>query len=625
MKRLGIFLFYDENGIVDRYIFFLLDSFKDFFDEFVLVINGQVSSAYKEKLESYFDRVLARENIGYDAMAYKEVLLDYLGRKHVCGFDELVIFNDTFFGPVVPWKQIWEKMQDTNSDIWGLTSHESTGEGLSNNWHLQSYFLVIKKSPLNSEAFWTFWGGLDNCFDYNELVLTFERSFSQTMRDAGYCLEAFCKCPDYCVEEPKYNYNYTVRNPYEMLALHGLPILKKKALVCSDGFPVNLSCIEAVRYIKEHTSYDVSMIWENLLRRFSYSELIRGLGLTYVIDTYNNININLSLGGCCIVFLYDDPLRLELYKRYLFEREITISSYFIRYEELSPNRLKELDKYEYICLIRDYDIDYPYNALNAQLECLRIVDNLLHSNAYVKGVIDLFHKAGMNVGAISPSIADDNDYLRHIDDAIEAKEIQNYLCVHHSDIPLDHSQPAIKCHSSAWLTKEAFLYLLSERIWAGDDRLAVRIHEMAMPLLLQSKGYYTLYVGCDEYISKQLVTLSEKRSKTSYDNIRLTMENLKTYLTKNNSRVYIYGAGKIGKVCLNYAETMDIPISAIIVSDTEDITRFSKEIAGNRIIHISDYCEEDGDVVVIGAGKKNGEEINNSLKEKNKCLIYKVY
>ena len=42
MKRMGIFIFYDEAGIVDEYIEVLLSSMQDILERLVVIVNGNV-------------------------------------------------------------------------------------------------------------------------------------------------------------------------------------------------------------------------------------------------------------------------------------------------------------------------------------------------------------------------------------------------------------------------------------------------------------------------------------------------------------------------------------------------------------------------------------------------------
>ena len=50
MKRQGIFLLYDEQGCVDEYIVYMLQSMNQYFDKITVVCNGILSSEGRKKI-----------------------------------------------------------------------------------------------------------------------------------------------------------------------------------------------------------------------------------------------------------------------------------------------------------------------------------------------------------------------------------------------------------------------------------------------------------------------------------------------------------------------------------------------------------------------------------------------
>ena len=49
-------------------------------------------------ISPYVDSVFCRENIGYDAGAFKDALCTLIGWDTVYEYDELILVNDSFFG-----------------------------------------------------------------------------------------------------------------------------------------------------------------------------------------------------------------------------------------------------------------------------------------------------------------------------------------------------------------------------------------------------------------------------------------------------------------------------------------------------------------------------------------------
>lgn len=79
VKRVGLFVFYDPDGIVDEYILFLLKDIQMELTRLIIIANGKLLNEGRKKLEQITSEIIVRNNIGYDTAAWKEGLLNYLG------------------------------------------------------------------------------------------------------------------------------------------------------------------------------------------------------------------------------------------------------------------------------------------------------------------------------------------------------------------------------------------------------------------------------------------------------------------------------------------------------------------------------------------------------------------
>ena len=244
MKRLGIFCFYDKEGIVDSYIEYLLNELMTVLDKLIVVVNGQVNEEGKHIFSRYASDLIIRENKGFDGGAYYDVIVNVLGES-IRAWDELVLCNDTFFGPFVPMRSIFDRMERKQLDFWGLNLVEG-----KLTTHIQSYFLVFGAKLLQN-------GHLTQYFRDNINPLTddiledwgkFEQGLSLHLIEKKFSYGAYCNTelcsifssPDICLER------------------YGLPFLKKKAF--SDRLSKIESAINAVRYVRHSTNYDFDHI-----------------------------------------------------------------------------------------------------------------------------------------------------------------------------------------------------------------------------------------------------------------------------------------------------------------------------------------------------------------------------
>lgn len=91
MRRFGIFIFYDKSGTVKEYVKYLLQQMRSLLAECCIVCNGYVNEEGRAWLKANSDYLFFRENDGYDAGAYQDVILNGLGISKLHGFDELVL------------------------------------------------------------------------------------------------------------------------------------------------------------------------------------------------------------------------------------------------------------------------------------------------------------------------------------------------------------------------------------------------------------------------------------------------------------------------------------------------------------------------------------------------------
>ena len=79
MKRLCIYLTFDRQGIIDKYIGYMLKELKTCADCLMVVCNQPEIICGKEMLEKYADDIFYRENIGLDTGGFKDALCDFIG------------------------------------------------------------------------------------------------------------------------------------------------------------------------------------------------------------------------------------------------------------------------------------------------------------------------------------------------------------------------------------------------------------------------------------------------------------------------------------------------------------------------------------------------------------------
>lgn len=275
-NRLGIFVIYNKNGCIERYVIYLLEALKKCCSKVIAVCNGAVLENEKKKLGHCTDLVFIRDNIGYDCGAIKDVLVHLYGWGQVLLYDELVVMNDTCYGPVYPFGQVFEKMGPVDCDFWGLTEQwpmpadvETWGmETLP--YHIQSYFVVFRKKLLHGPCFQSFWEGVGLKAGYYETVKNYE------LRMTNFFLANGFQCAAYVQKENKPDYCYVRYEPYQLLKDYGMPLIKRKAAIfyMEENVPF-FSALERKRFLDflgNGGLYDTDLILEDFRHKYGTSQ-----------------------------------------------------------------------------------------------------------------------------------------------------------------------------------------------------------------------------------------------------------------------------------------------------------------------------------------------------------------
>lgn len=253
MKRLAIFSFYDKNGIVDSYIEYLLDSLLEVISGLIIVVNGKLNIAGEAKLKKFTKHVIKRKNKGFDAGAYSDIVINYLRKLELEKWDEVVLCNDTFFGPFLPFKNIFCRMSYSNSDFWGLNY-------VKNNIldHIQSYFLVFRKRIVQSGRLFEYFQTRisPEMTNIEDVYAMFEIGIFEYMVSNGYKFDVFSNTE-----------NYSVYDSSDIcIETYGLPILKKK--VYSPNYYNQKQQNFILQYLAAQTQYDVKHICTYAKRQY---------------------------------------------------------------------------------------------------------------------------------------------------------------------------------------------------------------------------------------------------------------------------------------------------------------------------------------------------------------------
>jgi len=153
---------YDPHALVAPHVLRQLDAWGEVADRVLLVSAAGLSDP--DVIASVTSRaeLVQRDNEGYDFYSYKLGLesVDDLG-----SYDLVVICNDSYVGPLVPWATVIDAMRDRQVDAWGLT------ETMRRRRHVQSYFYAFRPQVVS---------------DRTKVIRVYELGLSQAILESGF-------------------------------------------------------------------------------------------------------------------------------------------------------------------------------------------------------------------------------------------------------------------------------------------------------------------------------------------------------------------------------------------------------------------------------------------------------
>ena len=288
-KRAAIFAFYDKDGIADDYIFVLLREMKKHCHTLLAVVNGTLTEESEQKLRQTGAEILFRENTGMDIYGYRAGILHM--KDTLAEFDETVLFNQTIFGPVYPFSEMFDAMNEKDIDFWGITKHPGIDE---DPWgtvgkdavpsHLQSYFVAIRKNMFTADAFFNYWENLLSIESYHDAVGGHEVQFTEKFEALGFVSGVYI---DIEKQLPFYDYPLII-SAYTMAVQYCCPVIKRKAFCVNKvEYLVKTAYNESAElfaWLQNNSSYDVRLILQNIIRTEYYYDILMSISEVQIVE-----------------------------------------------------------------------------------------------------------------------------------------------------------------------------------------------------------------------------------------------------------------------------------------------------------------------------------------------------
>jgi lipopolysaccharide biosynthesis protein len=437
LRRVIFYLFYDPQGIVDDYVPYKLSALRPFVDHIFVVSNSKLTIEGRQALEAVADTVWARENVGFDVWGYKEAMATF-GMDRLADYDELILMNYTFFGPIYPFAETFEAMDARDDlDFWGLTAHKAIDPNPFPDTHgilplhIQSHWIAVRKTMFTSIEFAWYWDKMPMVTSYTESILQHESKFTRHFSDRGFRYEI-------AFDPDRYPTNHPTFESVLATLDDRCPILKRRIFFHEPTY-LERNAILGKRVMEKiaTTDYPVDLIWRNVVRSAEPRTLYTNMSMLSVIpDTDSGRRPDPPLRICVLAHIfYEDmtdeimgwlgniPVPYDLVVTTTSESkksviEAVLAPYGLKSAEIrmvTSNRGRAESAFVIACrdvlTSGDYDLvlkvhskKSPQNGRNlAHIFKHHSVDNLLSSPGYVATILEMFQHQP-SLGMVFPPV-----------------------------------------------------------------------------------------------------------------------------------------------------------------------------------------------------------------------------
>ncbi len=179
-KRVAVFASFSAKGVLEDYVKNYLTALAKVTDQIVFVADNELSQGDREWLRGRVAHVIAGRHGEYDFGSYKRGInhASYAGLLNDAS--ELILCNDSCYGPVTDLSGVFNRMDSRNLDFWGITQNSQHGA------HIQSYFVAFRRAVFTDARFRDFFSAVRAKENVAEVVLTYEVPMTKHFAKLGY-------------------------------------------------------------------------------------------------------------------------------------------------------------------------------------------------------------------------------------------------------------------------------------------------------------------------------------------------------------------------------------------------------------------------------------------------------
>lgn len=257
MKRICLFAGYDSQASIQEYVVHLLQQLSEVSDVYCCFDVDYLEESELIKIIPYVKDIHIERHGKYDFGSWS-LLLSKVCIDTLSSADEMLLVNDSFYGPMFPLENMLKEMESRKADFWGITKSNEFKP------HLQSYFLAFRKRVFLNQDFRKFFETVKQERTKLEIVRNYEVKLTAMLEDLGYSYSSFYE------DETS---NNTTKNWLTLIEA-GVPLIKCSVLM-SSRFRNESEAIYLLPKLCEKNNYPFTFIENHLKsKKLNFEDLI---------------------------------------------------------------------------------------------------------------------------------------------------------------------------------------------------------------------------------------------------------------------------------------------------------------------------------------------------------------
>ncbi|MCI8770641.1 MAG: hypothetical protein HFH73_05745 [Lachnospiraceae bacterium] len=598
-----LFIVRDTKGQVDAADVFLLEKMVSSFGFVKVYLCGDFCLQDSEQLIGRFCCEI--EKRAYDCQDFQIIKEEVLLLSEDKSCEELVIVDNSVFGPFFEIDAILDAIRKKGYDFWGLTK---MGEEVTETWEIhpsypQMYFWGIEKRLLQSRDFEDFFGQRDNCPQ-------FEEEFTSFFGQAGYRWGTYIDIPRFNSNSVTNNINLPYEIGYELVSQYNFPFLKRDYFIQKDlRNSTNADLHKIFGFIAEQQLYDTDIIWDFILKHYNIVQIRDSLNLNYILPVGQTENVTDITKEDCrdavvvmhlayeesldevqeyIVAIPDEIHKIfvvisEQGKQYLERKLLEIQYQNFEIRVMVPNRGRDMNslfvvcrdvwkQYRYLCFAHDKRTSGDTGSFVIGKEFMSVLwENTLKSSGYILEVLALL-KHEKRLGYLTVPAPYHSFYYETVAKAwAKSYEVTKDLAEKlQLDVEISDQFQPFALGNAFWCKTDALKDIVHYEFQTDDfseepmprDGTVSHALERIMIFAAQNAGYYSGIIENAEYAGRELsnknymweklvgqILLEPQFCNTGTFSrlLRLVYDTSFQEFLKKRKQLYIWGAGKTGK------------------------------------------------------------------------------